>query len=275
LSRDLKATLAQAASGFANSGGGVILWGVSTSKHQQSSLDILTETVPIANARRFAQQIDSSLPQLTTPSLTTTPSRLLHKKDEARGLVATYIPPTSGDPVASVTDRRFYLRTGDQFVEMPYEVLQRMFRGAHVPSLRPSFDNRLAQKDESGVWNFPIAVANESTAAAKDVCITVQVLNPEVCASMSSSGGFQDISPMNPGERSFASWLERPIHKGLHLVAGTLQICMKVEKRPKRTLNMQVRIFADGMPSREWGVKIHLTKTGFLLREVREQPGDN
>lgn len=170
LTRDLRASLAQAASGFANSGGGVFVWGVHTDKHPASSLDVLTEVVPLANARRFAQEVDRHLIRATRPQLALDPSRTLHDSQGAsRGLVITYIPPTPGDPVQTTSDRKFYLRVGDEFHEMPYEVLQRMFLGAREPVLRAMFDGTRASFAEDGTWTLPIVITNDSTAAGRDV----------------------------------------------------------------------------------------------------------
>lgn len=49
LSRDLKVHLAKAISGFSNTAGGVIIWGMSTTKQAQSGLDVLTQIEPIGN----------------------------------------------------------------------------------------------------------------------------------------------------------------------------------------------------------------------------------
>lgn len=67
LTRDLRAHLAKAISGFSNTAGGVVIWGISTTKHAQSGLDVLTQLAPIGECRRFQQQVEKAIPSLTTP----------------------------------------------------------------------------------------------------------------------------------------------------------------------------------------------------------------
>ena len=58
LNKDLRVTLAKAISGFANASGGVLAWGISTTKHQHGSLDVLSQLEPIANCKNFMRQIN-------------------------------------------------------------------------------------------------------------------------------------------------------------------------------------------------------------------------
>ena len=48
--------LAQALSGFSNTAGGVVIWGISTTSQAHTGLDILTQIEPIGNCRSFRQQ---------------------------------------------------------------------------------------------------------------------------------------------------------------------------------------------------------------------------
>ena len=43
LTKDVQSHLAKAASGFANTAGGIIIYGISTTKHAHSGLDVLTQ----------------------------------------------------------------------------------------------------------------------------------------------------------------------------------------------------------------------------------------
>ncbi len=271
--RDMRTKLARCGSGFGNSGGGVIVWGVSTVRHEASGLDVLTQIEPIGNVKRLAQQIDRALPGLTVPRLALQLSRILHRaKGDTKGLIITYIPPTPGDPVQSTADRRFYFRSGDEFIEMPYEMLKRMFAGAAGPILTPIFDARLVECDEKGAWKVPILLMNESSAAAKDTRVSVQVENPEACTSVTPSGvGFSDQSELNPGEIICSASVNAPIFRGLNQLVGRLRVEMKKGKRPRRILNLRIRVFADRMRATEWSFKVQLAKTGFQIKDVEER----
>jgi predicted HTH transcriptional regulator len=103
LGNDIKAKLAKAVSGFSNTEGGVIIWGISTTRHAHSSLDVLTQLEPIGSCKQYAQQIQKIIPILTTPSITKAQTKFITKKStDTKGVVITYIPKHTSDPVQSI-----------------------------------------------------------------------------------------------------------------------------------------------------------------------------
>src|SRR5690349_19373753 len=80
LTRDQRIKLAEAVSGFSNTGGGVVIWGVSTTRHDHSGLDVLTQIEPLGSVRSFAQQVDATIPTLAYPGVAVPPSRVLYRR---------------------------------------------------------------------------------------------------------------------------------------------------------------------------------------------------
>lgn len=265
--RGTKVHLGTAVSGFANSGGGVILWGVSTDNHAHSGLDVLTQIAAIGNSSRFAQRIDRLVPQVVRPHVHCPPSRvLLHAPTDSKGVVVTYVPDHEGDPVQAIDDQHFYLRVGAEFVVMPYEVLRRMFLGTTAPDLQPVFDKRLVKQQDDGSWTIPLLLSNNSVAAARDVDLSVTVLNPDACDRIQSSD-LQDLSALNPGKRIFMKTATKPIHRGMNIQLGTLIVAMKKGKRAKRIVNIEMQILADRMRGRRFVMRVQLAKRGFTVAQ--------
>lgn len=271
LDKGLKAQLSVAASGFANSGGGVLLWGMSTDAHKHSGLDILTQIQPIGNVRAFAQRVDRALATLVTPTLTPPPSRVLTAAPgDTKGVVLTLVPPSIGDPIQALDDRRFYIRVGAEFVEMPYATLKRMFAGAEAPLLVPKFDDRLVRVDPDGTWHIPIVVTNLSSFAATGLTAIVEAHNFADCESIIAEQ-FNDASAINPGQRLFICEPPKPVYRGLDLVAGTLHVRMKKVKRPKRMFRLTIALYAHMMRARQWTMTVQLAKKGFHVRKTAEK----
>jgi hypothetical protein len=269
LTKDLRTKLAEAVSGFGNTGGGVILWGVSTTRHAHSGLDVLTQLEPIGSAHQFAQQVDAQIPVSGYPALGAPPSRVLHEHaGDTRGIVVSHIPPTPGDPVESTADRHFHFRNGDEFTVMPYDMLRRMFAGVSSPDLYPLFDPRLITTDEEGRWNLTFILLNRSSAAATDGRVFVWFENPDHVHSITSVSSFVDASSTNPGATVFTAALGAPVYRGLHQLIGTLAVAMGRGSRPYRVLQLNIQIFASGMRAREWHFKVHMAQTGFSVRSV-------
>jgi hypothetical protein len=264
--------LAQALSGFGNTGGGVIIWGISTTKHGHSGLDMLTELEAFGNSRSFQQQVDVAIPTLAYPAIAGCVSKTIHPtKGATKGVVITYIPRTQGDPVQALGgDKKFWLRSGADFVEMPYDIVKRMFAATTSPDLQPIFNEELVTKDAQGVWTIPIVIKNLSSAAAQEARINVVVKNPKACERISAVQ-MEDQSSFNPGQVIYMAAITTPIYRGLNFVAGSLQVAMKKGKRPLRVLNLDIRIYAGQMRARGWTMTIQLAKKGFSVKKTHDR----
>lgn len=270
LTREMKNNFARAISGFSNTAGGVILWGVSTTKHEHSGLDILTQIEPIGNCRLFARHIEKAIPTLTTPLVSTIESKIITiNKTDTRGVIVTYIPKGLGDPVQSSIDNIFYFRSGDDFSVAPYEMVKRLFASTEIPDLHLVFNSQLVKIIEGGLWEIPIIIENASSAIADHIKVSVKIENPSVCEDIQTTS-FVDTSSFNPGSRIFMANVHDIVHRGLNNYIGSIRVKMKVEKRPKRLLKMTIAIYANKMRARLISATIQLAKKGFSVLALKE-----
>ena len=271
LGKDLKNALAKAISGFSNTAGGVILWGISTTRHAHSGLDVLTQIEPIGQCRSLAGQLASVVPRLTTPPILNVTSKTIKRRpNDTKGIVATHIPKHLGDPVQSNEDNLFYFRSGDEFTVAPYEMIQRLFLATTSPDLHPVFRSSLVKLAADGFWEVPIGVENRSSAVGQHIVVSVEVLNPSACDEISATD-FRDVSHINPGKTLFIVDFLRVVHRGMRMVAGTLRVKMKVGKRAKRVLRLEIEVYADKMHAREVAASVHLAKKQISVELKKER----
>lgn len=266
LGKDLKVTLAMALSGFANSAGGVFIWGISTQHQSHSDLDVLTQIEPIGRCASFAKQLAAVVPTLTTPSLTSVEHKVIRKgRSDSKGVVVTHIPEYSADPVQSNKDGHFYFRSGDVFAVAPYQMIQRMFAATESPDLQATFDARLVKLEDDGTWTIPIGVLNDSSAIAEHVYMQVQINNRHVCEAATMSK-FSDVSYLNPGLTLFNLNFTGVIHRGINMILDNLKVRMKVGKRPRRRLDITILLHAHKMRARRFSYSLYLEKKGFSVK---------
>jgi hypothetical protein len=110
--------LARAISGFGNSEGGLIIWGVNSRKDMDGSNDYIKNIVPIKNPENLRSLIESSISLCTLPYHNLVESFVLKKKKtDVEGVVVTIIPKSNNRPIQNIfeKDNRYYLRVGDSF----------------------------------------------------------------------------------------------------------------------------------------------------------------
>lgn len=271
LEKGLQAELAKTVSGFANSGGGVIIWGVSTTSRGHGGRDVLSQVEPMGQVKAFANKLNSKMPQLVYPPIQPTPSRfVLRKKTDTKGVAITLVTPALGDPVQVVETKDFWFRSGDQIVPMPYDMLKRMFAGSPGPDLVPLFDGRIVQGVSGKPWKIPIILENNSSIVATGGKIMLEVLNPDACESIAVSQ-FDEMSHVNPGRRVFLNAFSDTVYRGLNEVVGSMVVSMKKIDRPKRVLKLKIELFTSGMRGRQWEFSLKLTNKGFAFKKLTDR----
>ena len=122
---------AKAISGFGNSEGGIIIWGIDASG---STDDYARSIKPIKGVDNLRSILESFTSLLTMPVHKTVESFVVKKSaTDDEGLVVTKIPKGNDRPYQNINDKdyKYYMRGGDSFVPTPHGVLQGMF--GHAP----------------------------------------------------------------------------------------------------------------------------------------------
>jgi hypothetical protein len=267
----MRTQLATILSGFANTSGGVLVYGLSTTRHSHSGLDIITQVEPIGHCRRFQQQLATAIPSLTSPPIRGFDTKVVTEKaGDTKGVVIVHVPPTQGDPVQSNIDNIFYFRSGDEIRAAPHDMIRRLFAGSTSPDVYPIFSSSLVRLNPDGTWSIPITVENRSSATARDITVSVTVLNPGVCQTITPPSTFKDASAVNPGTTIYMNDVPSVLHRGLNLNLGAFLFAMKVGKRPRRRLDLRINVYADRMRPRSTEVVLTLAKRGFAVKRFKE-----
>ena len=174
---NMQTHIAKALSGFANTAGSVVIYGMSTTRHSVSGLDILTQLEPIGNCAMFEKNLKNRIPTLSMPPTQSFKTKIIkERKGDTRGIVVLYIPQSHGDPVQTTKDDLFYFRTGDEFKRAPFELIKRLFAAAQSPNLLPHLPANRIRTNEDGTWQIPIMIENGSSAFADNILITVETM---------------------------------------------------------------------------------------------------
>ncbi len=128
-----RANLAKAISGFGNSEGGVIVWGVDC-KNDPLLGDIPTAPVRIQNPTRFKSWLEQATTGLTVPPHTSVEHHAIPE-----GFVVTLIPSGIHAPYQTVGELLYYIRAGSNFARTPHGVLSGLFGRRPQPNIKHHF----------------------------------------------------------------------------------------------------------------------------------------
>lgn len=266
LTQELQAHLAAAISGFSNTSGGVILYGVETHRNAHSGADLLSRIAPVDEVERLAETIKGCILRLTTPPASGVDVKAISlKPGDKRGIVAVGVPMSMSEPVQSAKDEHFYYRSGGRFSLMPYQMIKKLFSssGTETPDLVPKISGQKIKKGSDLSWTIPVEIRNKSNSAARHAVVAVAISNASDFQSINAVG-FKDQSGVNP-KMKILTWSsdDKVFHKGLDQRIGTISITRASLQNWGGFVKMQIRLFADRMPASQWQVDLRLQPEPF------------
>lgn len=167
-----KNNLAKAISGFGNSEGGVIIWGIDASG---SCDDYAKAMKPIEGVDNLVSLLESFVSLSTLPSHKTVESFAVKKTDsDTNGLAVTVVPKGNDLPYQNINDYKYYMRAGSSFHPIPHGVLQGMFGRAPQPDVFWMFNAGNMGKHtitgSKGIkWQIGLMAVNNGLGIAEDV----------------------------------------------------------------------------------------------------------
>ena len=127
-------------SGFANSSGGLIIWGVKASKNKEG-LDVAKELKPISDLIKFENHLKRIEGKSVVPVIEGIEYRsILSSKDT--GFLVVFVPPSDRTPhMALYADKHYYKRSGDSFYICEHFDIMDMINRKRTPKLSVELRN--------------------------------------------------------------------------------------------------------------------------------------
>lgn len=205
LHRDDRKNLAKAISGFGNSEGGVVVWGVECSRDIEIG-DVAKARVKIKNVHRFSSWLENAISGCTIPSHNKVRNHIICDQN-GDGFVATYIPKSEIAPLMTTVGSTIYIRSGSNNVPAPYSVIAGMFGRRPQPDISLKFGTKsiivLENIDEDMLYpnsidnppekyikiSFSINGCNNSNVIAREMYLS--------CSVASTGGEYNKVRFLN------------------------------------------------------------------------------
>lgn len=168
--------LAKALSGFANSAGGVVVWGIGTKKSATGN-DVAWSSAPIPNVAMFVQRLAESTSLYVTPPVVGVAHRQFELPN-GNGFAATYVPESDAGPhMALLGLDRYFKRGAVGFYPLQHFDVSDMFGRRQRPALRLELSDPSCGKYGAGSSQMRIFVSlvNDGRASAIAPFVRLQV----------------------------------------------------------------------------------------------------
>ena len=254
----IKKAWSEALAGFANTQGGILIWGVDARKDQQTGIDAAYGRSLVKNPSAFKSRLIELHRQATEPPVLGVEIEAYSSSgSQGEGFVICFIPESSFRPHrAEYSQRQYIIRAGDNFVTAPVSLLRNLFfpqsRCLLVPTLRArcKVNNGITECHINGV------LTNIGSATAFDTFVITHS-NPNGASYTVEDWETGPLIPHN-------SRAKRPIHPGVSTHFFSTGYLPNIQ--PAFT----IQIFAQDAEPTEW--VIHFTADE--MKAGAEKTGD-
>jgi hypothetical protein len=193
LDSDARKNYAKAISGFGNSEGGVVVWGVDCSKDRKHG-DIASGFQLIEDARKFSSLLSAATSGCSIPPHSSVVNEPICVDSDGRGFVVTYVPRSEMRPLQAVMpgNPRYFMRSGSSFGDVPHGVLAGMFGRSPSPEIYLSMTVLEVPHSLNGAqFTIELFVTNQGAGAATDISSIISVMSfPGKVEVKDGSGNF-------------------------------------------------------------------------------------
>ena len=263
--KDDKRNLARCLSGFANSSGGLVIWGVLAKKNTQG-IDCASSLNEIEDVRLFLARLTEFTGMAVSPIVDDVKHRCIETSD-GKGIVVTHIPSSASGPhMAKMGEDRYYKRSGDSLYRLEHFDLEDMFGRRPRPEL--ALYTRIERRG-LGVQVI-IGITNLGRGGAKAPYIAFDVPPPFQKSPYGLNGNGLEGMKKLP---SLGTELPHKYGEGSNLVVHpniTHEVALlylglnpKEDQKPTSDLVIDYEIAAEGFPLTRSSKTITLTELGF------------
>lgn len=254
MTRDDRKTLAIATSGFSNSAGGVLIWGVETKRDSAASPDTAFTLKPIQSLAAFMGALHSNSPSSVSPMV----EGVQHKSVPSgpdKGFAITLIPPSdSGPHMAKAGEDRYYKRNGDTFIRMEHFELEDMFGRRPHPVLSIYYHiTDGGTVGQTRMARILVGVRNTGRGAAHHLFLELQPCAPLSVSHYGIDGNYNHGLPRLPSSSGaaaerFGAQGQIVLYPGMDLDVTAFQLRVDRTLFLHEALTMGYAVAADGLP---------------------------
>ena len=249
--REDRRNFARAVSGFGNSDGGLIVWGVDA-RQIAGDVDCAVAAPGVFGLKKFLAKLNEYTGAVVNPTLVGIDHRPIISAKNDHGFVVTFVPASdSGPHMAKLGDDRYHRRSGSNFVKMEHFEIADMFGQRPRPKLllvhRSRGARRIGNQFEVQV---ELGLENRGRGSAHAPYLVIRTRPPFQVNSFGFDGGTNHGLPLllNPRDGSFRFGGSGDIfiHPGANYPV-TVVLARYAGGDPPPALDLEYEICAEGV----------------------------
>jgi hypothetical protein len=247
-----KKNVSKCLSAFANSDGGVLIWGVKTDHRDQ--VDRAADCRPITEPEKFRARLADCILEATQPPVDGVTLAVVSANGGA-GFVKCLIPASDKTPHMA-SDNRYYRRTSNGSRQMEHYELEDMFGRRQRPALKLRLALFPTTFNHVPCESLEVGLINEGRVVAKFAGVYLELKDDSNITKIQIVDGLYDASRFNAGRRvlAWSSDANNVIHTNGHtLFVGRVTL---YRSDPGAKLSISATVDAESMQTKSLELEI-------------------
>ena len=260
-SSDDKRNLARALSGFGNSSGGLIIWGVEARKNNDG-VDCATALKEIDRVTFLLSRLNELTGDGVDPTVQGVRHRIIPGTGDGKGFAVSLIPESDTGPhMAKLGEDRYYKRSGDSFYKMEHYDIADMFSRRRRPNLvvTEKIEGRGAEV------SIILGLRNDGRATARAPYLAISCDGPFHRSEFGLDGNRNEGMPFLRFSNSGYPWCygggqEIALHPQMSRDVARLNQGLLPKNPPLRDVVIHYAVACEDQPLREDHIVVPLIK---------------
>lgn len=174
---EIKRIWSKSLSGFANTGGGVLVWGINARPDPATKIDAASGFNLVADPPAFRNKLLGFLQNATDPPVTGIEIKEYNDPGTpGQGFVVCFIPESTFKPHRALycEGRPYYIRVVDRFEIAPHSLLRQLFFPQTHARLAIDVGVTWSANDKEAKLDVKALIQNIGTATARDLFVVIQ-----------------------------------------------------------------------------------------------------
>jgi|GEM_PF-804901 len=282
----VRKVFSEAMCGFANTSGGVLIWGIDCAKRAGDDFDRASGFARAEAPAKFKAKLKDLAAGACDPPLQGVEIEAVEDTEEpGKGFIVCFVPESRYRPHrAEMAGRRYVIRAGDAFRDAPVPLLRHMFH----PMARPIFEMRfqMSTQNLNGISSFRLfaILANKGTLTARDMFVKIkwEPQRPNMAFSVgpgwTTAPGFvagprhhlQCSTPLHPGADCLLFVLDHPLSKPASKNATGLTAAIRDSAGFESALDLGVETFAEDAEATFFKTRFEVEEIGSGISKIAE-----
>jgi hypothetical protein len=240
-----KRNFSKSLSAFANSDGGVLVWGIGSAK--RDGRDVACDLRPIVDVVEFRSRLGQYLKDAVQPYVDGVRLEVIEGPTAGVGYLKCLIPVSEKTPHRAMCDRECYKRSAESSYRLEHFDLEDMFGRRQRPYLELFVDR--GDADANGFERLTFSMENQGRALARH--IGFRASSSQIDVVHTGQLGFEIIPNAEPGVTTFAC--DAPWGSILHPipVREIIGVPVLFKRRAGGSVMLKVTWYCEHMRSRQ------------------------